>query len=253
MRDIQALTTPGTNTTVNAAHNVPLDILASGGFLLFLSYIAIMIIVSFKIYRLTRLIKNYDPIFVSLVAAWAAYQVQSIISINQIGLAVWGWVLSGLIVAYESALRGRETSPKHSRRGGKSADDLRVTIISPGLLAGVGALVGALIAFPPLNSDLKWRAAQVSRDALKLEKALESGPMNPSNTLKYLNSIQLFEQSGLTELAHRYSLEAVRFNPDSYDSWKFLYLIRDSTSNERKTAIENMQRLDPLNPDVTAQ
>jgi hypothetical protein len=31
-----------------------------------------------------------------------------------------------------------------------------------------------------------------------------------------------------------------------------LYLIRDSTAQEKELARENMKRLDPLNPDVTS-
>jgi hypothetical protein len=33
--------------------------------------------------------------------AWTCYQVQSLISINQVGLALWGWILTGALIAYE--------------------------------------------------------------------------------------------------------------------------------------------------------
>ena len=70
---------------------------------------------------------------------------------------------------------------------------------------------------------------------------------------KFLANVQAFEQANLTDLAHKYALEAVKWNPESFDLWKVLYLIQASTAEEKALAIENMKRLDPLNPDVTAR
>jgi tetratricopeptide (TPR) repeat protein len=113
-------------------------------------------------------------------------------------------------------------------------------------------VIGALIAVPPLSADMKWISAQKLRSASELELSLVPSYLNPQNSFKYLNSIRAFEESGLTQLAHKYSREALNFNPDSYDLWRALYLIQASSSAEREEAIKNMKRLDPLNPDVTA-
>jgi hypothetical protein len=66
-----------------------------------------------------------------------------------------------------------------------------------------------------------------------------------------LNSIKAFEESGLNQLSHKYALEALKFNPDSFDLWHALFILRDSSTIEREEAVRNMKRLDPLNPDVT--
>lgn len=248
-RNARALSLPGVDTVVNTAHNVPLDIFAFGGWPLFMTYLALILYTAKKILRLSKRIDTFDPVFVGLVCAWATYQLQSIISINQIGLAVWGWALSGLIIGYEFMLNREDSLTLDNKKRRISTS---VSVFSPPMLASVGLLVGALLAVPPLNADLKWRKAQVSRDATQLEKSLEPSYMNPQNTYKYLNTIQVFEENGLNVLAHRYALEAVDFNPDNYDSWKFLFLIKNSTDSERERALSNMKRLDPLNPDVTS-
>lgn len=249
-RDLHALELPGVNTVVNTAHNVPLDIFASGGWPLFVSYISLLVYTVLKIIKLSKIIKSYDPIFVGLVSAWSTYQLQSIISINQIGLAIWGWSLSGLIIGYEfvlkrEALANGEANKTRPKPG-------KTKVVSSSMFAGVGLLVGALISVPPLNADLRWRTAQVSRDATQLENSLKPSYLNPQNTFKYLNTIQVFEENNLNDLSHRYALNAVQFNPESYDSWKFLFLIKGSSDAERADALSNMKRLDPLNPDVTA-
>ena len=100
---------------------------------------------------------------------------------------------------------------------------------------------------------MKWRSAQLAQSVSLLEESLTPSFMNPENTTRYLISIQAFEGSNLPELAHKYAKAAVQFNPDSFDLWKVFYLIQASTPEEKTTALNNMKRLDPLNPDVTAR
>jgi hypothetical protein len=118
-------------------------------------------------------------------------------------------------------------------------------------LAAGGAACGLLIALPPLSADIAWRSAQLSRSVESIEKTMSPGYFNPQNLNKYLMNIQLLEQSNLQDLSHKYALEAVKWNPDSFDLWKIMFFIQKSTPDEKALAVSNMKRLDPLNPDVT--
>jgi hypothetical protein len=51
-------------------------------------------------------------------------------------------------------------------------------------------------------------------------------------------------------LAYKHGLEAVKFNPDSYDAWRNLSLLSKTSEGERQKAFENMKRLDPLNSTI---
>jgi hypothetical protein len=104
-RDTQAFVLPGPNTVTNAAHNVPFDVFAFGGWPLFVSYLFILSLSVIAIFKVTVRTKAYDGVFVTLTTAWVCYQLQSIISINQIGLAIWGWLFGGALIAYEVATR----------------------------------------------------------------------------------------------------------------------------------------------------
>ena len=121
-----------------------------------------------------------------------------------------------------------------------------------GMAAALGGLVGLLVALPPLTSDAKWRSAQVARSAQGIEASMQPSLFNPQNSTKYLTNIQGLEASSLFDLSHKYALEAVKWNPDSFELWKVLYLVKNSTPAERDLALQNMKRLDPLNPDVTS-
>jgi hypothetical protein len=251
-REAKALVSPGVDVTANTAHNVPLDIFAFGGWPLFISYLAILTLTAISVIRIVRRKKSFDPMFASLSAAWLCYQLQSIISINQLGLAIWGWLLSGALIAFDQ-MDKRNTSEQDALGKNSKKKIGESQIISAGLLGGVGILIGALIAWPALNADLKWSSAQVSRDIVKFDESLKPTYMNPQNSYKYGISIQALEKSGLSEKARQYALAAIEFNPDSFEAWKTLYLISASTNAEKAQAIQNMKRLDPLNPDIISQ
>lgn len=253
-RDIRAIELPGVNTVVNAAHNVPLDMFAFGGWPLFIAYLTIMAISLKASIIIVRNMKSYDAVGVGLITAWTCYQVQSIISINQIGLAIWGWVLSGSLVAYSRVIPNNESADLKSIASGKRqiprANELKPASV---IYATIFGIVGLLISLPPVTADAKQRSAQVSGDAAKLEKTMESSYFNPLNSQKYAINIQAYESSSLFEFSHKYALEAVQWNPQAYELWRILYLIKNSTEAEKQLAISNMKRLDPLNPDVTAR
>jgi hypothetical protein len=254
-RDTQALVLPGPNTTTNAAHNVPFDVFAFGGWPLFISYLGILALSVIAIIKVTARTRTYDPIFVTLTTAWVCYQLQSIISINQIGLAIWGWLFGGALIAYEIATRPVKASdestssmaPKGRRVVRQKQSE---AIFSSTMVAGVGAVIGLLIAVPPYSADAKWRSALASQNAQKIEEALVPGYLNPANSYKYANAVQLMEESKLYDLAYKYAQIGVQFNPDNFDSWKMFYFISKSSAAEKAIALENMKRLDPNNPNV---
>jgi hypothetical protein len=248
-RDIQALERPGVNIATNAVHNVPLDMFAFGGWPLFITYLAIMGFGAWSLFRIIQRTKTYDPIIVVLTTTWVGYQLQSIISINQIGLAIWGWILTGAVIAYERTTRVQEeANHTETRRRARQANP----DVKAGLAAFGTGLLGLILALPPLVSDSNWQSAQESRTVDKVEATMISSYFNPQNSMRYITNIQLLENSNLPDFARKYALEAVEWNPESYDLWKLLYLLRNSTPEDKSKAVDNMRRLDPLNPDVTA-
>jgi len=80
----------------NAAHSVFLDISSNGGVPLLIAYLFILGVIAVSAFRAwKKLGKNYDVVFTCLTSTWAAFHFQALISINQIGVAVWGWTIGG--------------------------------------------------------------------------------------------------------------------------------------------------------------
>ena len=245
---------PGPGTVTNASHNVVIDFFAFGGWPLLLSYIAMLTLAAIAIIKVLRRTKSYNPTFVAMVAAWTCYEVQSVISINQIGLAVWGWLLTGALISYEVATRPTGAT-ESVQAAGKSRNSVRASsgVISPQLVAGLGAVVGLLIAIPPVSADTKWRAAIDSRDVNKVLATLESGYLNPADSARLVQAVSLFSNSNLLDKAHQVALKGVEHNPDYFDAWVQLYSLPNSTAEEKALAMTNMKRLDPRNPELANQ
>jgi len=88
--------TPMTGT--DNAHNIFLQYGATGGIFLMLAYIVLIIFVLWRSLVAFKLQK--DKLLVgTLFSIWIAYQVQSVISIEQLGLAVWNWLIGGALVS----------------------------------------------------------------------------------------------------------------------------------------------------------
>ena len=248
-RGAQALITPGPNTVTNVAHNVFLDIFAFGGYPLLILYVLITALGASSIIRAVKRNRNYDPVLVGITVLWVGYQAQSIISINQIGLAVWGWLINGLAIAYQTATNGNSLGKTSSGTAPKNNAQKKQETFSPQLIAGLGAVAGLLLAVPPLSADAKWREVQLSQQIEKVEPALRGDYMTPTNSYRLAEAVQLLENSKLPDYAIIYARKGVEFNSDYFEAWRMLYFATKSTPDEKAVAKSNMVRLDPLNPE----
>lgn len=242
---------PGPTTVTNSAHNVILDLFSYGGFPLLISYFGILFLGGFAIVRNLRRTRTYDPVFVSLSVAWIGYQLQSVISINQIGLAVWGWVLTGALVAYETKAARQNNSV--SGNANKVQSRTVHEQFSSKLVAGIGIVSGLIIAAPPINADMGWMKATKSGNLLDYEKVLSGTYLNPLDSSRLVNMVATLENNQLYDQALEYALRATKFNPENFDSWYALYFIRNSSPEQKELALKNIKRLDPFNPDFISK
>jgi O-antigen ligase len=90
----------GYTLTSSSAHNTTLQMFATGGFLLGISYLAILFFIFKSSIKLIRSIESEKKILVILfTAVWVGFQAQSFISIDNIGLTIWGWLIGGVLIA----------------------------------------------------------------------------------------------------------------------------------------------------------
>ena len=228
----QITTDRAPDSTVSSAHNVFLDLSSGGGITLVFIYLLIVTLVIVSAIKIIRRESSFNASFAGLFGAWVAYLAQSIISINQIGLAIWGWVLSGLIIGYEINTRTVSDKPI----------DLKSSKFSLAVILGL--ISGLVIAFPLLRADAQFRSTVKSGDVLKIEQNLSQWPQS---VIRMNIAAQIFIDGGLADRALVISKKAVELNPNNYESWEKIYTNPGVNEQDKSKALTQMKMLDPLN------
>jgi hypothetical protein len=241
MRDEETVARIGLNVSTNSAHNVVLDMMANTGILVGLSY---LLVVALILWRAIPLIwfpnRNTNPVFIPVFLAWFSYQIQSLVSINQIGIGIWGWIFQGLMVAM--LFKGEEfkASPPITI---PSKVTKKVKIEStPSLIRILVTPVFLVIGLVPLYADGNLLSSVKSGDVDKVYAAATSSPLEVAR-INY--ATQLFSQNKLPEISLKSARFAVDKFPDNYDAWDLLRQVTNSQA-DRDLAIVNLKRLDPF-------
>ena len=244
-RSLKAATwLPGPETVTNSAHNYFLDMFSFGGFPMLISYF-LLIILGFKAcFRIYKKISNFDFLPIALISMFFGFVAQSVISLQQIGISVWGWIFVGLLSAF-----AREKKEFPNRNLVRNNADYRNSLPwNTGIF--LGACLGFLLSIPPYSAEASLTSAIKSREYSRIVKALQPSYFNPLNSENLNYTIVLLVNNKLSVQALDLARKAVQFNPDSFDSWKLQYYIPGASKREKDGALRNMKRLDPLNKEL---
>lgn len=219
-----------------SAHNVPLDIGVGGGLPALTIYTTLILLALWRIIQNIKSSSDINVVYFSICAAWVSYQVQTLISINQIGLAIIGWILLGLVIGYRPVPETK--SFQKSSVQINQPDNSFVSFITP----IVGLIVGLVIALPPFVAAGDFYSSLKSSDIKAVQAtALQS----PLDSQRMLYAAQVLENNKF----YNQSIEMVReINtqfPDSYEAWSYLRTLVNSTIFDKQKALQQIRRLDP--------
>ena len=229
--------------TADTAHNIPLDIGSGGGIPLLLVYLAFVALALLSIVKMLKRTTSFDLVFTSIAAAWFAYQAQSLISINQIGIGIWGWSLTGLLIGYELQT-GEPTSSAQNKTKSKTIRKERISAIAVVFSFIFGGL-GLAAAIPPYLAANKFYKALQSGDALIIQPAAY---LKPNERARYLYVAKILSSNKLDDQAIKVLRDASVIYPDSFDLWQMWSTIPTATPDQISFAKSEMKRLDPFNP-----
>jgi hypothetical protein len=233
-RTLEMINTKGANETCDTAHNTTIDIFASGGFPLLFVYLGINLLVVYSIFRLLKDTKEFNPYMVGLIGFWIAFQAQAFISINQIGVAIWGFVCSGLIIGL--AKQNHVTSPNQSTQ--LQRQNFNSTKVVSGFIIGI------LVITPLYSVVTSYKRAYAQQDADALLKSLEKWPYNANNMAYAADQLR---KNKLYEYSYIAAKRTIQVFPNYYDAYRILYNLEITPEDEKLMAKNQMIRLDPLN------
>ena len=224
----------------NAAHNVLIDMAASGGLLLLIPYVVILFYALVLAVRVLKLIE-FDWVFVTLLSCWVAFQFELIISINQIGLAVWVWALTGLLIARSKwLLEGQKETHQKSAPAPNRKEPISPSAF---LITAATTIVFSLAALPEQVADMNFKSSMQSKNVERVVKAIDSFP---ASSERMSRASQVLLRSSLNDYALSISQKAIEFNPNHLNSWITLAYNPSASKEDRLKAKQNLMRLDPL-------
>jgi O-antigen ligase len=231
----QVATDRNPNAMVDSAHNVFIDISSAGGFPLLIIYLAILFLALISAVKVIKRSNTFDPIFTGIFGCWIAYLAQSLISINQIALAVWGWALTGVIIGYEIITReeNQQLVAKH-----KDVGWLGVTS---------GVIIGVAITLPLFISDSQFRSTVKSGDVTQIQQSVERWPQS---VIRMTLAAKILREGGFADQALEISSKATKLFPNNFEAWQELYANPKASERVKLEAMQTMKKLDPLNPNL---
>jgi O-antigen ligase len=251
-RSVAATIRPGVDTSTDSAHNVFIDIFSGTGIFPLIAYIFLIFLISYSAIKHLKINKNFDPVFYSLLVTWLGYQIQSMISINQLGLAVWGWLLGGSLVAYtklmsstspNTNLAGKDNSTKNHKRESQQIHQLDAGTT---LKLFAFMLLGFLISILPFVQDAKFRNFQSGKGSPEqLVSLVQSWPLDATRINKAV--FILAKNNFVLEASQVAAFGAIHF-PNDYISWSQLYEISESGTPQKSAYKSELHKIDPFNP-----
>jgi O-antigen ligase len=230
----------------NSAHNIFLDVASGGGVIVVLLYLSFYIFCFIQCFRYIRKNNGFDPIFVALFSSWCAYILQALISINQIGVGVWGALLLGALVRYTRLIEEKSSGEVKQKEKAKVSGRLKDEVLPAKVALGsyLVAAIGFTAAFFPLKIDSDFSKASTPDLSIAVSKSSLARSFYKELTLeKYMQQSRFVEAKDL-------AMNIVQQYPRSFYAWKMLSILPNSTPGEIEAARAKMRELDPYNPNV---
>jgi len=248
-RNESATVVPGMNTITDTAHNIFLDIFAGTGFLGISLYLALIFYIFSKSLLYIKKSTQFDPIFVLLFSCWLAYQAQAVISINQIGIAVWGWIFGGLLLGYTRKAKLEQsnlmvsTFPDLLKLKKKANNSEIPASLVLGIFFGGLLFLGA--ATPSFYADAKLRQALWSGSSEKLFAAANQFPMD-SNRINFVASKTT--ENGINQQSVDMIRVGLKKFPYDYGLLYSQFQVSVPNSAEQRAIGKRLHSADPYNP-----
>ena len=256
-RDARQVLRFGPNVISDAAHNVVIQVAATTGIFALLLYLLLLAtIIWFGIRALRSASGRRQMVVAAVFGAWIAYQVQSFISIDNLGIAVWGWALGGVLVGLSQpefvdlfVIKSRKRSRDPQQNGKKRLQ------LAGASLALLFAIISLVLTGPMFGADISMKSANGTRPAtnstadlavLKLE-IMRAPDIRPREAFYEVNAARLLLQAGLIQDARSLLKKDLKMDPRDFGAWFYLALA-DENTNHRANAVAARQRMALLDP-----
>ena len=236
------------------AHSVYLQLLATGGLSTFIPYLLLMGFIAYVGFRKLFSTTGQIKVRVSgILGIWLGTLVLNLVTIDNLGVGVWSWIVGGLLIAVSTSNEVPQTS--HSEKNTKiskqrtnsSQNDFPIQIV----VAAISAILILVTLVPSLNKSSTLYSLKSSMGGFaseeyvsKLMKEFRANENDPQYLIQ-LSNLALQQNSSDSALA---IIERVnQIDPRSYYGNLFPALTYEALE-KRNLAIAYRERLMTLDP-----
>lgn len=227
----------GEELTSSSAHNIYIDLLQGAGLIAALAYFTLNFLVTF--FAIKRFLKgNVSHTFGALLVIWLIIQIQSLISIQNIAINAWQWLIAGFLV---NNLRNSQKSYPGTARAKVGESNPKQKVIKPILTV---LIVSLLVAAPmALFQDIKFAGAIKTSNGNALINLARTFPFD---TYRANYTAKALEDGEYWYWAIEVAKKSVSTNPKNKDGWILILYSKLSTSLEKQQARGEILKLDPF-------
>ena len=242
----------GFDITSSNAHNTFIQFFATGGFFLGTTYLLLNGFILWRgIAGVRKFTGNNRLLITGLLSAWVAFHSQSLISIDNIGVSIWGWVLGGSIIGLSASEPDSDAKDQKQFLGKKNDINLKRVFTSSTLTILMVIMVsflyrGEVNTFKAnVRIDPQDQAVRESFRQLQLN-AINS-PLNDPNYS--LNRAIALVQSGFIDEGIKIAISIHERDPRNLDALNGLAILSEDLNkkSEALTYRLKMAELDPWN------
>jgi O-antigen ligase len=242
----------GFEITSTNAHNTFIQLFSTGGIFLGISYLMLnSYVLKRAIVGIRLFTGNNRLILAGIFSAWVAFQAQSLISIDNLGISIWGWVLGGSIIGLSVSSNSNNSDDRKQFIGRKSDIHLGRVFLS-GSSSIIAFILVALLyqgEASAYKSNANWNLGDQNIRLLFKSaqmKVINTPLIDPSYSL---SSAMLLIQGGFIEEGLATFRKIHSNDPRNLDAINGLALINEELNNVPQAISYRlkMSKLDPFN------
>ena len=207
------------------------------------------------------MIKRCDPeskkLVLGLLATWLGFQAQSLISIDNVGISIWGWLLGGSILALKFRLDKNSDTFEGSEQIKSKNKKVEINLFQPAI--SILALITIIIfsaTFYKVEHNL-FILKSIANPAFPenkqpvlqyVNKVLDSPMVDPF--YKYRSAFFLYDM-GYKEESYKVFSDLIEKDPINPDFLRGKVFIEESRNNFKEviSTREQISKVDPWNAD----
>jgi hypothetical protein len=191
---------------------------ATGGIFVLIAFLLLIVFVAWRGVVALRSTTGINQIVVAtFFGAWVTYEAQSLISIDNVGIAIWGWILGGIVVALSkpdvidavnAPVNARPLARKKNSASIKSGKPSGSGSLAQPLVSGLLFTLALGICIPMLLIDSTLKAAN------------SYSPPTASNLQVYLQQIRKPLNYGIQDAHAKFSVAILLAQSNQFEESK---------------------------------